>query len=78
MPDLLLQNLDSQLYQDLHWYAAEHGVSVEEEAKSILNQILERKREMEDIIREADEFARRVGPQTIDSTDIIREERERL
>lgn len=78
MSDLLLHDMDEELLVELQQYASENGVSAEVEAKLIINHFLEHKRRLSECIQEMDKYARLIGPQTIDSVDIIREERDRL
>jgi len=78
MGQLLLHDMDDELLLELQQHATENGVSAEVEAKLIINHFLEHKRRLSECIQEMDEYARRIGPQTIDSVDIIREERDRL
>ncbi len=78
MPELLLRDVDERLLHDLQQCANEKGCTAEDEAKKILYQVVKRRHDINDFLKEANEFARRVGPQTIDSAEIIREEREKL
>ncbi len=87
MSDLLLRNVDDHLIQHLMAQAAVQGTSVEDYAKTLLTLKVTpsslkdnpaRERQLKEFIRKADALAEGMAPQTIDSTDIIREERERL
>ncbi len=87
MSDLLLRDVDDHLIQHLMAQAAVQGINVEDYAKTLLiskstPSIPEdnpaREHQLKEFIRKADALAEGMSPQTIDSTDIIREERERL
>ena len=76
MPNLLLENIEHKLLDELNINAAGKGITQEEEAKLWLWQTMERKRCLQQFTAAADELARSAGPQTIDSTDLIRENRD--
>jgi len=78
MSDLVIHNIDDKLIKELEQNANAHGLTAAEEARRIIHLALTRDRELKRFKAEADDFARKVGPQTIDSTDIIREERDHL
>jgi len=77
MPDLLIPDLEPEVHSRLTARAARHGRTIEDEAKVILRSadgdndaIWER------INRRREELAR-THPQTSDSVDLIREDRDR-
>jgi plasmid stability protein len=76
MAQLLVRKLDDDLVVRLKARAAEHGRSAEAEHRAILQQALRPKDD--DFWARADEFRRRTaGKMKTDSTDLIREERDR-
>lgn len=71
--------IDSEFLARLESMANEFGISIDEQTRqTIAHSRLKRQRRLDDFIREADDFARRTGPQSIDSADLIREDRDRL
>lgn len=78
MQEITIRGLEQEIIRALQQSAAAHGICIEEEIKRILTQVMHRKHAMDTFIHEADEFAERVGVQTIDSADLIREERDCL
>lgn len=77
MGKLTLTNLDDELLKRLTILADLHGVSLEEEAKKLLEQsVMRRKTSREDMIKRINEFRKRIGPQKTDSVDLIREDRD--
>lgn len=87
MSDLLLRNVDDHLIQHLMAQAAVQGTNVEDYVKAILTSNVTHSRpkdnsareyQLKEFVRKADALAEGMAPQTIDSADIIREERECL
>ncbi len=87
MRDLLIRDVDDHLIQNLMAQAAVQGTSVEDYAKTLLTLKVTssrpkdnpaRERQLDEFIRKADALVEGMAPQTIDSTDILREEREHL
>ncbi len=79
MGDILIKNIDKDVFEYLVNRAESHGATVEEEAKEILIQSAgaknKKRMSKEEFAQWADEFSRRVGPQRTDSTQLIREDR---
>ena len=75
MAQLVLPDLDDDLVQRLRQRAARHGRTPEEEIRLILERTL--LSDWETFLDEADRLRARTPPQTTDSTDLIREERDR-
>lgn len=73
MADLTVRDVDEELVRRLEVQAARHNRSVEEEHRAILEQALSAE---DDFWRAADELRRLSGPQTTDSTDLIRRDRD--
>lgn len=76
MTNLLLENIEMKLLDELNMNAAGKGITPEEEAKQWLWQTMERRKCLQQFAAAADDLARRAGPQSIDSTDLIREDRD--
>ncbi len=78
MGDILIRDVDEQVIQNLSNRAAAQGTSMEEYAKEILTSKVGSQKRLtrQELIRKADEFRKRVGPQKTDSTDLIREDRD--
>ncbi len=80
--------IDQEFFEHLNELAEQYGLHVEKKNDQEIDvqsqeNIMShkegvRKQVLDEFIREADAFAKRVGPQTIDSADIIREERDNL
>lgn len=80
MAQMTLRKLDDELYRQLKIRAAKNGRSAEAEARKILKDVLDRSssdQAKEEWIRRAEAFAKSIGPLGVDSTTIIREERDR-
>ena len=75
MAQLALPDLDDDLVRRLHQRAARHGRTPEEDLRLILEQTLHR--EATDFWERARRLRERIGPQKTDSTELIREERDR-
>ena len=78
MPRLTIQNLDETLWQRLRAWAAAHGQTPEAEAEAILAQTLGRGRD--EVWHKVDAIHDRLaasGRTFSDSTEILREDRER-
>lgn len=76
MAQILVRNLSEKSVERLKARAAEHGRSLQAEAKEILEEASEQLT-IAEFRREAAEWRRKNGPQTSDSVDLIREDRER-
>lgn len=77
MGELLIKNIDNELLEQIKQNAELHGVSLEEEAKFLLDQAIDRKKgDREEIVKWANDFRKKVGPQKSDSVDLIREDRD--
>jgi len=75
--ELLIKNIDNELLEQIKQNAELHGVSLEEEAKFLLDQAIDRKKgDREEIVKWANDFRKKVGPQKSDSVDLIREDRD--
>lgn len=78
MPQITV-DIDNETYQRLQQKSISQHSSIAEKAARILHNHARHKDQIiKELIKELDEFSESVGPQTIDSTDIIREERDRL
>jgi antitoxin FitA len=75
MAQLVLPDVDDDLVQRLKQRAARHGRTLEEKHRLILEQTL--RVDWKTWLAEADRLRKRTPPQTTDSTDLIREERDR-
>lgn len=77
MSQLLVRNLDPAVVECLKQRAAQNHRSLEAEVRSILEEIAAREQRVQEFLQFAD-YARKVsGPQKTDSTDLIREDRDR-
>lgn len=74
MGQLLVRGLDDRLIRSLKERAARHGRSVEAEHRTILELALTPERET--FAEAAARLRARIPPSTIDSTDLIREDRD--
>ncbi|HEX5367926.1 MAG TPA: hypothetical protein VFY10_00775 [Dehalococcoidia bacterium] len=77
MAQILVRNLSQEAIEHLKAQASRRNHSLEAEVREILEQAAERAVRREDFWRLADEIRQRSGPQKTDSTDLIREDRER-
>ena len=77
MSQILVRNLDPQTIKHLKERAQQNGRSLEAEVREILEDLADRARKREEFRRLAAEIRGRSGPQTTDSVDLIREDRER-
>ena len=88
MSQILIRNLEPETVHSLKELAKVHKRSLQAEAKLILEEaanraiveadrLAERERRLRELIRFADEMAEASGPQSIDSVDLIREDRDR-
>ena len=75
MGQLLVRGLDDTLIATLRQRAARHGRSVEAEHRAILERALAP--EMESFAAAAARLRARTPPQTSDSADIVRQDRDR-
>ncbi len=78
MSDLILRDVDEYLIQKLTAQATAQGTSVEEYAKTVLTSQTPPPKRLSraELVRKADEFRKKVGPQKTDSTQLIREDRD--
>jgi plasmid stability protein len=76
---LTVRKIDDEIIRRLKIRAAERGRSAEAEHREILKQALlpEKKKNVDEWLRLARELRERIGPIKTDSTDIIREMRDR-
>ena len=77
MAQILIRDLAPETVGHLKAIAARNKRSLEAEVRLILEDIATREAKSEEFWRFAAEVRRRSGPQTSDSTDLIREDRER-
>lgn len=75
MGQLLVRGLDDRLIQLLRERAARHGRSVEAEHRAILESTFASERET--FAERADRLRASIPPSTLDSADLIREDRDR-
>ena len=76
MPSILIRDLDKETIKQLKKRAAANGRSLQAEAKEIIERSA-RQKTFELLRREAEILRKRNGPQTTDSVDLIREDRNR-
>jgi plasmid stability protein len=77
MPSILVRNLDSNTIERLKAHAAEHGRSVQAEAKAIIEKNVNAYT-MAEFRRAADRMRKKLsGRKQSDSTELIREDRRR-
>jgi plasmid stability protein len=75
---LTVRKIDDEIIRRLKIRAAERGRSAEAEHREILKQaLLPEKKNVDEWLRRARELRERIGPIKTDSTDIIREMRDR-
>jgi antitoxin FitA len=79
MANLTIRNLDDAVVEALKARAKQHNRSLEAEVRQILADEAERKRRLEERVARADRIAAMTpkGVKQTDSTDLIREDRER-
>ena len=77
MAQLLIRDLTPDAVETLKKIARRHNRSLEAEVREILEGLAARDAKREEFWRFADESRRLNGPQTSDSVDLIREDRER-
>ena len=75
MARVIVRNLDDRIVAALKEQAKRHGRSLEQELRQILAGAVRPSRA--DALRVADEIRRSAPPQRTDSTDLIREDRDR-
>jgi hypothetical protein len=73
----LIRDLTSETVAQLKALAEKNKRSLEAEVRLILEDVARRQARREEFWRIAEEISRRSGPQTTDSVDLIREDRER-
>jgi plasmid stability protein len=76
MSQILVRNLDPNVVEQLKERAARNRRSLEAEIRSILEDLAQRQTERDEAIRFADAMRASSPPQTSDSTDLIREDRD--
>ena len=76
MPDVLVRNLTPDAIEELRGAAKRSGRSLQAELKRILEEEAESRRKRREFIEMAEDLSRRIGPQTTDSTELIREDRD--
>ncbi|RJP34014.1 MAG: hypothetical protein C4527_03310 [Candidatus Omnitrophota bacterium] len=76
MSNLVIKNPDPQMIELIQLRAAANGISIDEEAKSILHHVLQ-SADYDSFIREVREIRASMPRQQSDSADLIREERDR-
>ena len=77
MAQIIVRDLNEGTVEALKQLAKRHNRSLEAEVRQVLEDIATRESRREAFWRFADESRRRNGPQTTDSVDLIREDRER-
>jgi plasmid stability protein len=77
MAQLLVRDLDPETVNQLKALAEKHKRSLEAQVRLILEEAAARQAREEEFWRFAAEVRERSGPQTSDSVDLIREDRER-
>jgi plasmid stability protein len=77
MSQILVRNLDPKVVDQLKQRAERNHRSLEAEVRAILEDLAEQQERREEAIRFADWARTTNGPQTSDSTDLIREDRDR-
>jgi plasmid stability protein len=76
MSQILVRNLDPRVVEHLKQRAERNHRSLEAEVRSILEDLAQRQEQREEAIRFADAMRASSPPQTSDSTDLIREDRD--
>ena len=77
MAQILIRDLDPGIVDQLKARAEKNKRSLEAEVRLILEDVATREARRAEFWQFADEMRRRAGPQTTDSVDLIREDRER-
>jgi antitoxin FitA len=77
MAQILVRDLDQETVDRLKERARLNRRSLEAEVRAILETAARRRLSVEEFFKIADEIARASGPQSTDSVDLIREDRER-
>jgi plasmid stability protein len=80
MSQILVRDLEPEIVEQLKRRARKNRRSLEQEVRLILEQAAEfarRQENLDEFIKLADRIAAESGPQTSDSTDLIREDRDR-
>jgi plasmid stability protein len=77
MAQVLVRGLSDEVVEQLKALASRRHRSLEAEVRLILEEVAQRERKREEFWRLADEIRLRSGPQTTDSVDLLREDRER-
>ena len=77
MAQILVRDLTVETVEALKARAQKNRRSLEAEVREILDDVALTSRRREEAWRVAAEISRRAGPQTSDSSDLIREDRER-
>jgi plasmid stability protein len=77
MSQILVRNLAPEVVERLKQRAERNRRSLEAEVRAILEDLTAREAHLEDAIAFADWARSQSGPQTSDSTDLIREDRDR-
>ena len=77
MAQLLVRDLSSDAVERLKAMARRRGRSLQAEVKEILEDVAIRDLRREEFVRYADWARKQNGPQTTDSVDLIREDRDR-
>ena len=77
MAQILVRDLKPEAVERLKLMAKRRGRSLQSEVKALLEEVAERDRKREEFLRIADEIRAASGPQTTDSVEILRRDRER-
>lgn len=77
MGDLLIRGIPDDEMQFLKEVAKDDGRSMQAQAKALILEALERRRAHHDLVTFAERMRRESGPQRSDSTELIREDRDR-
>jgi hypothetical protein len=78
MPELLIKNLDEKITPLLERLAKMNCVSNEKEDLDLSNNAIENRNLLDHFINTTNSFAASLPPQTTDSVDLIREDRDRF
>ena len=76
MPDILIRDVANDAIEELRAGAKRNGRSLQAELKIILESEAEARRKRRDFARRAALLSQTFPPQTTDSTDLIREDRD--
>jgi plasmid stability protein len=79
MAQILIRDLSAETVEQLKELARHNRRSLEAEVRGILEDVARRERRLtvEELLKIADNIREASGPQSTDSTDLIREDRER-